>query len=67
MPAVVELVDTTDLKSVSPNGECGFEPRPAVPKTKKKKMKEGKTTTLEFKYNWQVSYEKSYTFYGNGK
>ena len=25
---VVELVDTTDLKSVSPNGECGFEPRP---------------------------------------
>jgi len=21
----VEVVDTTDLKSVSPNGECGFE------------------------------------------
>ena len=25
---VVELVDTSDLKSDSPNGECGFEPRP---------------------------------------
>ena len=22
---MVEVVDTTDLKSVSPNGECGFE------------------------------------------
>ena len=25
---VVELVDTSDLKSDSPNGECGFDPRP---------------------------------------
>ena len=24
---MVELVDTTDLKSVSPNGECGFDSR----------------------------------------